>query len=79
MLVRLWVRPVHPGDFVNIAEPNDHPLPAPRCPGLEGMGVVESVGDGVAGVDAGTRVAFLGVRGSWGEYLQPILRLRGHR
>jgi NADPH:quinone reductase-like Zn-dependent oxidoreductase len=33
------------------------------------MGIVESVGEGVGGLDPGTRVAFFGVRGAWSEYV----------
>lgn len=36
-----------------------YPLPLPSGIGLEAAGVVESVGDGVAGVQAGARVAYL--------------------
>jgi NADPH:quinone reductase-like Zn-dependent oxidoreductase len=69
VLVRVLVRPVHPGDLVNIVGSDGDELPQPRSPGLEGMGVVESIGKAVSEVDAGTRVAFFGVWGAWSEYV----------
>lgn len=44
-----------------------YPLPAPFTPGVEGAGVVEAVGDGVAGFAVGDRIAYAGPIGSYAE------------
>lgn len=45
-----------------------YPLPLPFTPGMEGAGVVESVGDGVGEVRLGDRVAYAMEMGSYAEY-----------
>ncbi|MGA5806316.1 alcohol dehydrogenase catalytic domain-containing protein [Streptomyces cellulosae] len=72
VLVRLRVRPVHPGDLVAV----DGGLPGlpdqpeePRIPGVEGMGVVEDVGAGVRTPEPGRRVAVFPAPGTWAEYV----------
>ena len=55
-----------------------YPAPAmPLCPGMEGAGVVEKVGDGVTEVAVGDRVAYAGMQvGSYSQYrLMPTHRL----
>jgi NADPH2:quinone reductase len=44
-----------------------YPQPLPFTPGVEGAGVVESVGDGVEHVKAGDRVAYAGPIGGYAE------------
>lgn len=44
-----------------------YPVSLPFTPGLEGAGVIESVGPGVQGASPGDRVAFAGVPGAYGE------------
>jgi len=44
-----------------------YPRPLPFVPGLEGAGVVRSVGADVTGLRGGDRVAFMGVPGSYAE------------
>lgn len=44
------------------------PVPFPFTAGIEGAGVVESVGEGVAEVKPGDRVAYAGGPGSYAEY-----------
>jgi NADPH:quinone reductase-like Zn-dependent oxidoreductase len=76
VLIRVLVRPVHPGDLLGVAgryrTPADTtPVPAGGGrPGFEGMGLVEAVG-GEAGRDGrlrpGMRVAFFPGAGAWGE------------
>ena len=44
-----------------------YPRPLPFVAGLEGAGVVESVGPGVTGLAAGDRVAWASVPGSYAE------------
>ncbi len=45
-----------------------YPVPTPFTPGNEGAGVVEAVGAGVSGFQAGDRVCYTGVLGSYAEY-----------
>jgi NADPH:quinone reductase-like Zn-dependent oxidoreductase len=72
VLVRVLVRPVHPGDLLGVSgryrAPSDTaPVPAGgNRPGFEGMGVVEAVGS-VGRLRPGMRVAFFPGRGAWGE------------
>lgn len=44
-----------------------YPLPIPFTPGSEGAGVVDAVGEGVAEVSVGERVAYAGRPGSYAE------------
>lgn len=44
-----------------------YPMPLPFTPGVEGAGVVESVGEGVIGFAPGDRVAYAGPIGSYAE------------
>ncbi|MEU5462579.1 zinc-binding dehydrogenase [Streptomyces althioticus] len=72
VLVRLLVRPVHPGDLVAV-EGGLPGLPdqesKPLVPGVEGMGVVESVGAGARAPRPGERVAVFPAPGTWAEYV----------
>ena len=45
-----------------------YPLPLPFTPGMEGAGVVDSVGPGVSQVKPGDRVAYAMERGTYAEY-----------
>lgn len=47
----------------------DHPLELPRIPGLEGAGVVDSVGAEVTDFNVGDRVAYAAMPGSYAEYV----------
>lgn len=70
--VRVLSRPVHPGDLAGVQGFPGAPqqrFAAPRTPGLEGMGLVESVGEGVRDLRPGQRVAFFPVPGAWSELL----------
>ncbi|MFH9332886.1 zinc-binding dehydrogenase [Streptomyces althioticus] len=72
VLVRLLVRPVHPGDLVAV-EGGLPGLPdqesKPLVPGVEGMGLVESVGAGARAPRPGERVAVFPAPGTWAEYV----------
>lgn len=64
-LVRIAVAGVN---FVDIHQRRGtYPRPLPFTPGLEGAGIVESVGEGVTNVKPGDRVAYTGQPGSYAE------------
>ncbi|WP_221358006.1 alcohol dehydrogenase catalytic domain-containing protein [Streptomyces beigongshangae] len=70
--VRVLSRPVHPGDLAGVEGFPGAPrgrFATPRIPGLEGMGVVETVGEGVRDLRPGQRVAFFPVPAAWSELL----------
>ncbi|BBJ46973.1 hypothetical protein SSPO_096910 [Streptomyces antimycoticus] len=71
-LVRVLSRPIHPGDLAGVQGFPGAPqgrFATPRIPGLEGMGVIETVGEGVQDLRPGQRVAFFPVPGAWSELL----------
>jgi NADPH:quinone reductase-like Zn-dependent oxidoreductase len=68
--VRVLARPIHPGDLGGVEGfPGGPPqrFAAPRIPGVEGMGIVESVGEGVRDLRPGQRVAVFPVPGTWSD------------
>ncbi len=67
LLIRVFVRPVHPGDIAGIFRPGAGATPEALVPGLEGMGVVAASGEGVTGWRDGARVAFFPVQGAWSD------------
>ncbi|MFE6486847.1 alcohol dehydrogenase catalytic domain-containing protein [Streptomyces sp. NPDC057757] len=70
--VRVLSRPIHPGDLAGVQGFPGAPrgrFATARVPGLEGMGVVETVGEGVRELLPGQRVAFFPVPGAWSELL----------
>ena len=71
VLVRVLARPLHPGDLAGVVGfgGNAGPFDEPRSPGLEGMGIVEELGEGVSGPRPGSRVAFFPVPGALREYV----------
>lgn len=77
VVVRLRARPVNPSDLSLIRGRYGELPPLPATPGLEGAGVVESVGDGVDSVAPGRRVVPLALApGAWAERLVvPATRL----
>ncbi len=67
--MRLTHRPINPSDFTTIKGEYGRLPKLPAVPGLEGMGVVDALGAGVAGLQIGQRVIPLGISGgSWAEY-----------
>jgi NADPH:quinone reductase-like Zn-dependent oxidoreductase len=68
--VRVLSRPVHPGDLAGVEGFAGGPrqrFATPRIPGVAGMGVIETVGEGVRDLRPGGRVAFFPVPGAWSE------------
>ncbi|MFD9024269.1 alcohol dehydrogenase catalytic domain-containing protein [Streptomyces parvulus] len=70
--VRVLSRPIHPGDLAGVRGAlgaTQRRFARPRVPGLEGMGLVETVGEDVRHLRPGQRVAFFPVPGTWSELL----------
>ncbi|MBV9929232.1 MAG: zinc-dependent alcohol dehydrogenase family protein [Acidobacteria bacterium] len=69
VLVRMRARPINPSDLLTVRGLyGSLPVP-PATPGLEGMGEVAEVGEGVTTLRAGQRVIPLGVAGTWAEFV----------
>jgi NADPH:quinone reductase len=69
VLVRMRARAVNPSDLLTVQGLYGALPKLPATPGLEGMGEVAEVGEGVTHLRAGQRVIPLGVAGTWQEYL----------
>ncbi|WP_435195196.1 zinc-binding dehydrogenase [Streptomyces sp. NRRL F-5630] len=69
--VRVLSRPIHLGDLAGVEGGPDarRRFAGPRIPGLEGMGVVDALGEGVRHLRPGQRVAFFPVPGAWSDVL----------
>ena len=69
VLVKMRARPINPSDVLTVRGLYGQlPVP-PATPGLEGMGEVAAVGEGVTHLSEGQRVIPLGVAGTWAEYV----------
>jgi NADPH:quinone reductase-like Zn-dependent oxidoreductase len=72
VVIRVLSRPIHPGDLIGVEGLPGVPLrryAAPQNPGVEGMGVIETVGEGVERLSPGLRVAFFPVPGTWSDFV----------
>ena len=69
VLVRLRARSVNPSDLLTVRGLYGALPKLPATPGLEGMGEVAAVGDGVKNLSPGQRVVPLGVTGTWQEFV----------
>jgi NADPH2:quinone reductase len=63
--VRILIAPVHPSDLHIIRGRYGRQPPLPASPGIEAVGIVEDLGQGVTGPVPGTRVVLLNVIGTW--------------
>jgi NADPH2:quinone reductase len=67
--VRMRARPINPSDLLTVRGLyGSLPVP-PATPGLEGVGEVAELGEGVTHLRAGQRVIPLGVAGTWAEFV----------
>jgi len=69
VLVRLRARSINPSDLLTVRGLYGSLPKLPATPGLEGMGEVAAVGDGVKHLRPGQRVIPLGGQGTWQEYI----------
>src|SRR5215204_902640 len=69
VLVRMRARAINPSDVLTVRGLYGSLPVLPATPGLEGMGEVAAVGEGVTHLSAGQRVIPLGVSGTWQEYI----------
>lgn len=67
VLLRMRARPVNPSDLSMVRGRYGQLPDLPATPGLEGVGEVEALGEGVDAVAVGARVVPLGVAGTWAE------------
>ncbi|MCC6202194.1 MAG: zinc-binding dehydrogenase [Gammaproteobacteria bacterium] len=68
-VLRVLLAPLHPADLVIVEGTYVPPEAFPAAAGIEAVGVVESVGQGVDRALIGTRCAIARVRGAWAEHL----------
>src|ERR1044072_3527606 len=69
VLVRMRARAINPSDLLTVRGLyGSLPVP-PATPGLEGMGEVAELGEGITHLRAGQRVIPLGVAGTWQEFI----------
>ena len=69
VLVRMRARPINPSDLLTVHGLYGALPRLPATPGLEGMGEVAALGEGVKNIHVGQRVILLGISGTWQEYL----------
>jgi NADPH:quinone reductase-like Zn-dependent oxidoreductase len=69
VLVKLRARSINPSDLLTVRGLYGALPKLPATPGLECMGEVATVGDGVSNLRPGQRVIPLGVQGTWQEYI----------
>lgn len=69
VLVKLRARSINPSDLLTVRGLYGALPRLPATPGLEGMGEVAAVGDGVKNIRPGQRVIPLGVQGTWQDYI----------
>ena len=66
--IRVILSPIHNHDLWTVRGSYGYKPTLPAIGGSEAVGVVDALGDGVAGLRLGQRVAVAGLRGSWAEY-----------
>jgi NADPH2:quinone reductase len=69
VLVRMRARGINPSDVLTVRGIYSSLPVLPATPGLEGMGEVAELGEGVTHLRAGQRVIPLGVAGTWAEFI----------
>src|ERR1700748_3613676 len=68
-LVRVLLSPINASDLHMVRGRYGYRPELPASPGIEGVGIVESVGPGVQGPIVGTRVVFVSTWQTWREQI----------
>jgi NADPH:quinone reductase len=69
VLLKMRARSINPSDLLTVRGLYGALPKLPATPGLEGMGEIAAIGEGVKQFSVGQRVIPLGVAGTWQEYL----------
>jgi NADPH:quinone reductase-like Zn-dependent oxidoreductase len=67
--LKMLVRPINPSDLLQVQGVYGRKPPLPATAGLEGLGVIEALGEGVSGWRMGQRALPIGAQGTWAESL----------
>jgi NADPH:quinone reductase-like Zn-dependent oxidoreductase len=67
--LRMRVRPINPSDLLQVRGVYGRKAEVPATAGLEGLGVVDAIGEGVKDWSIGDRAVPLGAQGTWTEAL----------
>lgn len=67
--LRMKLRPINPSDVLQVKGVYGRRPALPAIAGLEGLGLVDALGEGVTGFSLGQRVVPLGAQGTWADYL----------
>ena len=67
--LRMLARPINPSDLLQVQGVYGRKPPLPATAGLEGLGLIEALGEGVAGWKVGQRALPIGAQGTWAEVL----------
>lgn len=67
--LRMVARPINPSDLLQVQGVYGRRPPLPATAGLEGLGIVEALGEGVTGWRLGQRALPLGAQGTWADAL----------
>jgi NADPH:quinone reductase-like Zn-dependent oxidoreductase len=67
--LRMRLRPINPSDLLQVRGVYGRRPALPAIAGLEGLGVVDALGEGVAGFALGQRAVPMGAQGTWADFL----------
>ncbi|WP_109478236.1 zinc-dependent alcohol dehydrogenase family protein [Paraburkholderia sp. C35] len=67
--VRVKVTPIHASDLSVLRDRYGYTAPLPAIVGLESVGTIDALGEGVDGLTVGQDVITIGIPGTWQEYL----------
>ncbi|HET8901228.1 MAG TPA: zinc-dependent alcohol dehydrogenase family protein, partial [Holophagaceae bacterium] len=67
--LRMLARPINPSDLLQVQGVYGRKPPLPATAGLEGLGIIEALGEGVTDWKIGQRALPIGAQGTWAEAL----------